>query len=86
MGGLLGAALGWVGSKFVRTVTTTNADTGDESTKRQATPFGKASAIIIGCALLYHFIVWPILNYHYPQYGFPDIDSILLSTVAGMGM
>ena len=86
MGGLLGAALGWVGSKFVRTVTTTNEETGEGNTKRQATPFGKASAVIVGCTLLYHYIVWPILNYHCPQYGFPDIDSIVLSTLASIGM
>lgn len=82
--GLLGAALGWVGSKFVRTVTTTD-ENGDESTKRQTTRFGKGSIIVLGCALLYHYIVWPILNYHFPQYGFPDIDSIILSAV-GIGM
>ena len=86
MGGLLGAALGWVGSKFVRTVTTTNAATGEDNTKRQPTPFGTVSAVIIGCALLYHYIAWPILNYHFPQYGFPDIDSIVLSTLASIGM
>lgn len=86
MGGLLGAALGGLGRLFVRKVTTTNEETGDESTRRQATPFGKASAVIIGCTLLYHYIVWPILNYHFPQYGFPDIDSIVLSALGGIGM
>lgn len=83
--GLLGTALGWVGSKLVRTVITTD-DNGEESTKRQVTPFGKTSAVIIGCALLYHYIVWPMLNYHYPQYGFPDIDAIVLSAIGGIGM
>ena len=86
MGGLLGAALGGLARLFVRKVTTTNEETGDESTRRQATPFGKASAVIIGCTLLYHYIVWPILNYHFPQYGFPDIDSIVLSALGGIGM
>ena len=86
MGGLLGAAIGGLARLFVRKVTTTNEETGDESTRRQATPFGKASAVIIGCTLLYHYIVWPILNYHFPQYGFPDIDSIVLSALGGLGM
>lgn len=86
MGGLLGAAIGGLARLFVRKVTTTNEDTGEDNTKRQATPFGKASAVIIGCTLLYHYIVWPILNHHFPQYGFPDIDSIVLSTLASIGM
>ena len=86
MGGLLGAAIGGLARLFVRKVTTTNEDTGEDNTKRQATPFGKASAVIVGCTLLYHYIVWPILNYHCPQYGFPDIDSIVLSTLASIGM
>lgn len=86
MGGLIGAALGGLGRLFVRKVTTTNEDTGDESTKRQATPFGKASVIVVGCALLYHYIVWPILNYHWPEYGFPPIDSALLSVLTSIGM
>ena len=86
MGGLFGAAIGGLARLFVRKVTTTNEETGEDNTKRQATPFGKASAVIVGCTLLYHYIVWPILNYHYPQYGFPDIDSIVLSTLASIGM
>lgn len=86
MGGLLGAAISGLARLFVRKVTTTNEETGDESTRRQATPFGKASAVIIGCTLLYHYIVWPILNYHFPQYGFPDIDSIVLAALGGIGM
>lgn len=84
--GLLGAALGGLGRLFVRKVTSVNEDTGDESTKRQATPFGKASVIVVGCALLYHYIVWPIINYHFPQYGFQDIDSVVLSVIGGIGM
>lgn len=84
--GLLGAAIGGLGRLFIRKVTTTNDETGDESTTRQATPFGKASAVIIGCTLLYHYIVWPILNHHFPQYGFPDIDAIVLSALGGIGM
>lgn len=84
--GLLGTALGWVGSRFVRKVTTVDTETGDESTKRQATPFGKASIVVIGCALLYHFILWPVLNYHFPHYGFPPIDAALLTVLTGLGM
>ena len=83
--GLLGTALGWVGSKLVRTVITTD-DNGEESTKRQATPFSKGSIVVVGCALLYHFIAWPILNHHYPEYGFPPIDSMLLSFLTNFGM
>ncbi len=83
--GLLGATIGGLGRLFIRKVTTTNEE-GDESTKRQATPFGKASVVVVGCALLYHYIVWPILNYHFPQYGFQDIDSVVLSVVSGLGM
>ena len=86
MGGLLGAAIGGLARLFVRKVTTTNEDTGEDNVKRQATPFGMTSAVIIGCTLLYHYIVWPILNYHFPQYGFPDIDSIVLSALGGIGM
>ncbi len=86
MGGLLGAAIGGLARLFVRKVTTTNEDTGEDNTKRQATPFGKASLVILGCALLYHYIVWPIINYHFPQYGFQDIDSFVLSVISGIGM
>lgn len=84
--GFIGAAIGGLARLFVRKVTTTNEETGEDNIKRQATPFGKASAVIIGCTLLYHYIVWPILNYHFPQYGFPDIDSIVLSALGGIGM
>ncbi len=83
--GLLGTAIGWVGSKLVRKVITTD-DNGDESTKRQATAFSKGSAAVLGCALLYHFIAWPILNHHWPEYGFPSIDSALLAVLTNFGM
>ncbi|MEG6502414.1 MULTISPECIES: hypothetical protein [unclassified Desulfovibrio] len=84
--GILGAALGGIGRMFVRKVTTVDTETGDESTRRQVTPFGKGSIIVIGGALLYHFILWPVLNYHFPHYGFPPIDAALLTVLTGMGM
>ena len=36
--------------------------------------------------LIYHFLVWPLLNHHFPEYGFPPIDLAALgAALAAMG-
>ena len=87
--GLLGSVIGGVargvGGLFVKQVSAV-AEDGTENVNRRATRFTKAAGVIVGLALLYHFLLWPSLNFHFPEYGFPPIDADLLSILAGLGM
>lgn len=86
--GLFGMLAARIGGAFVRKVTTIDTETGKEKTARTATPLGKGTMIVIGAALLWEVILYPILNYHFPHYGFPAIGAELLAvlaSLAGMG-
>lgn len=38
--------------------------------------------LLLGLACLWHYLLWPILNFHFPEYGFPDIR---LNGMDGLG-
>ena len=79
--GLLSAIIGSVVGLFVRKVTTVDPSSGDEITRRRPTGFGMSAAGVIAFLLLYHLLLWPILNYHFPQYAFPPLDLSVLGAV-----
>lgn len=74
-----------LGGLFTRRRTVTD-DNGAQREVRTARPFTVSLGVLLACLLLYHFLLWPILNFHYPEYGFPPIDVALLSALAGLGM
>ena len=67
---LVPALVAAVSGLFFRRVTTTDAD-GNESERRKARP---VPAALFALLALYHFLIWPVLNFHFPEYGFPPID------------
>lgn len=78
----LGRVLGGLLVKKVSTV----ADDGAESVVRRPTGFGWSAGAVLGFAVLWHFLLWPLLNYFFPEVGFPPITTDLLSILAGLGM
>ena len=35
---------------------------------------------------MYHFLIWPVLNFHFPEYGFPPIDlGAIAASLAAVG-
>ena len=70
---LVPALVAAVSGLFFRRVTTTDAD-GNESERRKARPVPAALFALLVFLMLYHFLVWPVLNYHFPEYGFPPLD------------
>ena len=85
MGGLLGTLVGAVGGLLTRKITETAPD-GAQVTRRKARRFTRAAFYVLAAVLIYHFLLWPILNFHFPEYGFPPIGPELLSVLAGIGM
>lgn len=82
--GLLGIGIKAIGGLLVRKVTSTDA-MGIAKVRRKATPFTKTMVYIISTALVYQMILWPIMNYHWPHYGFPPIDvTAILAILGGM--
>lgn len=62
-------------TKKVTVIETDDQGDTEEVTKRQVRPGIKLGTwLIIGLALVYHFIGQPILNHHFPDFGFPPID------------
>lgn len=84
-GAVLGGVARGVGGLFTKTRTTT-ADDGTETESHRVRPFPASLAALLVFLLLYHLLIWPWLNYHFPEYGFPPLDLSLLSTLAGWGM
>ena len=83
--GLLGTLAGAVGGLLTRRITETAPD-GAQATRRKPRRFTCAAFCVLSAVLLYHFLIWPVLNFHFPEYGFPPIDAALLSVLAGIGM
>lgn len=81
---IIGSALGFIGSFFFRKVTE-SAPSGQPVTRRRATPMSKTLVYVLSAACVYHFLVYPIISYHWPHYNFPPIDAALLNIVLGMG-
>lgn len=84
-GAVLGGLARGVGGLFTTTRTST-ADDGTETEVRKVRPFRTSLAGLLVFLLLYHLLIWPWLNYHFPEYGFPPLDLSLLSTLVGLGM
>ena len=70
---LIPALAAAVSGLFFRRVTATDAD-GNESERRKARPVPAALFALLAFLALYHFLIWPVLNFHFPEYGFPPID------------
>lgn len=83
--GLLSTALGAVGGLLFRKVTNVAGD-GAKVTKRKPKAFTLYMFWLIVIALAYQIIVWPVLNYHFPEYGFPPIEAAaILSALSAVG-
>lgn len=83
--GWLGSLIGAVGGVFVKNVARVAQDSA-ETVKRRPRRFTRWAGWVLAAVLAYHFLVWPILNVHFPEYGFPPIGPELLSVLAGLGM
>ena len=43
-------------------------------------------AALLAFLALYHFLIWPVLNHHFPEYDFPPLGLAALSaTLAAVG-
>lgn len=81
---ILGPVLGVLGSLFFRKVTETSA-TGQTVNRRKATPMSKTLVYVLSAAALYHFLIYPIISYHWPHYNFPPIDASLFTMLLSIG-
>lgn len=81
--GLLGTLVGAAGGLLTRKITETAPD-GAQATRRKARRFTRAAAYTLAAVLIYHFLLWPVLNFHFPEYGFPPIGAELLTALAGL--
>ena len=70
---LVPALVAAVSGLFFRRVTTTDAD-GNKSERRKARPVPAALFVLLVFLMLYHFLVWPVLNYHDREYGVSPLD------------
>lgn len=82
---LLPALITAVSGLFFRRVTTTDA-AGQECEGRKARPVPAALTGALAFLIAYHFILWPILNFHFPEYGFPHLDlGAVAASLAALG-
>ncbi len=76
-----------VSGLLFRRVPENNAD-GRPAERLQTRPVPAALGVLLAFLALYHFLLWPILNHHFPEYGFPPLDlaalSASLAAVAGL--
>lgn len=82
--GVLSTLAGGLASLFVKKVTTMEPD-GARVTRRKARRFTKPLAYVLGFMVAWHFVLWPVLNYFFPEVGFPPIDDGLLSGLLSLG-
>lgn len=54
-------------------------DGGKESGPRRGRTVPALLAALLVFLALYHFLVWPVLNHHFPEYDFPPLDLAALS-------
>ena len=83
--GVLSALAGGLAGLFVKKVTTVAGD-GAQVTRRQARKSTKALFYVLGFMVAWHFVLWPVLNYFFPEAGFPPIDAGLLSGLLSLGI
>lgn len=53
-------------------------DSEKPGTGKQMRPLPTALCVLLAFLALYYFLVWPILNFHFPEYGFPPLDVTAL--------
>lgn len=82
---LIPAVVAAVSGLFFRRVTTTDA-AGHECEGRKARPVPAALMGLLAFLAMYHFLIWPVLNFHFPEYGFPPIDlGAIAASLAAVG-
>lgn len=81
--GLFGILAKTAGGLLTRKITETAPD-GVQVTRRKARRFTRAAVHVLSAALIYHFLLWPVLNHHFPEYGFPPLGAELLTALAGL--
>lgn len=73
----LGRILAGVAHVFVKKVTTLEPDGEggtEEITRTRAREGVKGIGWIAGFLLVWHFLLQPVLSYHFPHYHFPGLD------------
>lgn len=83
-GNVIGGVVRGVGRLFVKTGSAV-ADDGTENVTRRPTRFSWSVGAVLGFAVLWHFLLWPLLNHWFPEVGFPPVTTELLSILAGLG-
>lgn len=74
MSNILGKIAKGAASVLVKKVTTVN-ESGEEVTKTKAREGVKGIGWIAGFLLAWHFLLQPVLAYHFPHYSFPTLDG-----------
>lgn len=74
MNGFLKSASSGLAKLFVKKVTLIGQD-GDEVTKTKTREGWKGLGWIFAFLVVWHFILHPVLTYHFPDYSFPALDG-----------
>ena len=82
---LLSTLGGVLAGVVMRRVTTVSAD-GQVHEKRKVRRPVKALVWLLAFLLLYHLLLWPVLNYLWPEVGFVQIDAHLLGSILTLGL
>ena len=83
----LPALVAAVSGLLFRRAGASDRDGGEEGDRpRKARSLSALLAALLAFLALYHFLVWPVLNHHFPEYDFPPLDLAALSaTLAAVG-
>ncbi|MDE7063864.1 MAG: hypothetical protein K2O70_00110 [Desulfovibrionaceae bacterium] len=83
--GLLGTLAKTAGGLLTRKITETAPDAA-RTTRRATRRFTRWAGYVLTAALIYHFLLWPVLNHHFPEYGFPPLGLELLTGLFAAGL
>lgn len=83
--GILSTIAGGLAGLFIKKVTVMEQD-GAQVTRHKTRKSTKALACVLGFMVAWHYILWPMLNYFFPEVGFPPIDAGLLSGMLSLGL
>lgn len=83
--GVLSTLAGGLAGLFVKKVTTMEPG-GAQVTRRQARSFTRPLAYVLGFMVAWHFVIWPVLNFFFPEVGFPPLDIGLLGGLLNLGI
>ena len=73
-----------VGSWLFKKVTKDDGE-GHEVETRKARPVPFTITFAMVFLVMWHFVLHPVLSYHYPEYGFPHISETLLGALVAIG-